>query len=421
MLARFTACACLTFGLVLAQPASAQEVDRIAAVVNDEIITLQEMNGRVMLAMVFSGIPDSIDARRRVAPQVLRKIIDERLQMQEATRLKITLSPAEIEQGIGMIEQQNRMPKGALLGGLSRAGIDSQLARDQIRADLTWLRVSGRVLQPQVKIGEEEINDRLETIKERQGRPEFLAAEIILPVDAPSQEDDARKVGERLIEQLKTGAPFAALARQFSRSPTAGNGGTMGWMSEAALDEEIAGPLAQLSKGQTTPLIRTSSGFAIMMLMDSRIAGQVANPDDAQVTLSQMVLPVPARDAPPKQALLAKAAQLTASARSCATLEEMGRSLGSPSVGSLGTKRIGELDAILRRAVISLPVNRPSEPIDSAAGIQVVMVCARQDSTQIALPSREQIRRSIEDERLDMLARRYIRNLRRSAFIDIRS
>ncbi|MBX9635012.1 MAG: peptidylprolyl isomerase, partial [Magnetospirillum sp.] len=320
-----------------------------------------------------------------------------------------------------IIEQQNRMPKGALLGGLTRAGIDSQLARDQIRADLTWLRVTGRVLQPQVKIGEEEINDRLETIKERQGRPEFLAAEIVLPVDNPSLEDDAHKLGERLVEQLKTGAPFAALARQFSRAPTASNGGSMGWLSEISLDEEIAGPLAQLNKGQITPLIRTSSGFSIILLVDRRIAGQVANPEDAQVTLSHMILPVPPRDAPPKQELLAKAAQLTANVRTCAGLEQTGRSLGSPNVGSLGTKRIGELDATLRRAVATLPVNRPSEPIDSVGGIQVVMVCDRQESTQIALPSREQIRRSIEDERMDMLSRRYIRNLRRSAFIETRS
>lgn len=398
--------------------AAAQEVNRIAAVVNDDIISLQELIGRVQVALAFSGIPDSADARRRVAPQVLRKLIDERLQMQEAARIKITLSSAEIESGIAMIEQQNRMPKGALLGGLTRAGINPELVREQIKADLTWLRVTGRTLQQQVKVGDEEITDRLETIKERQGRPEYLAAEIVLPVEVPTQEDETRILGERLIEQLKTGVPFAALARQFSRSPTAGNGGTMGWLSEGALDEDIAAPLTQLSKGQTSPLIRTTSGFSIIMLLDQRIAGQVANPEDAQVALSQLTLPVP-RNSPPKQELLAKAAQLTAPARSCREFEDIGRRLALPTE-SLGTKRVGELDGMLRRAVANLPPNRPSEPMDATEGIQVVMVCDRQESTTIALPSREQVRRMVEDERMDMLSRRYIRNLRRSAFIDIR-
>ncbi len=422
MFARIAARACFVFALALTPPAFAQSVDRIAAVVNDDIITLQELEGRVRMALAFSGIPDSVDARRRVAPQVLRKVIDEKLQMQEANRLKISLSAAEVEQGIGLIEQQNRMPKGALLGGLARVGVDSQLAREQIRADLTWLRVSARVLQPQVKVGEEEINDRLETIKERQGRPEYLAAEIVLPVDNPAQEDETRALGERLVEQLKSGAPFAALARQFSRAPTASGGGSMGWLSEGAMDEELVTPLASLSKGQFSPLIRTSSGFVILMLADSRIAGQTANPDDATVTLSQVVLPVPTgRDAPPKQELLSRAAQLTSQARSCADLEDIGRKVGTSAGGSLGTKRVGELDVNLRRAVANLPVNRVSEPMDTAAGVQVVMVCAREESARITMPSREQVRRLVEDERMDMLSRRYIRNLRRAAFIDLRS
>lgn len=256
-------------------------------------------------------------------------------------------------------------------------------------------------------------------LRERRGHPEHLLAEIVLPIDNPAQEEDARQTGERLLEQLRAGAPFAALARQFSRAPTAGNGGTMGWLAQAALDEEIAGPVAQLSKGQISPVIRTASGFTILQMVDSRISGQVANPEDAQVTMSRIVLPVP-KDAPPKGELMARAAQMTQGARSCPELEAMGRRVGAPVAGSLGSKRVGEIDGILRRVAAALPVNRPSEPMDTAEGIQVVMVCERTESLKFVEPTREQIRRTIEDERMDMLARRYLRNLRRQAFIDIR-
>ncbi|MGE5514389.1 MAG: peptidylprolyl isomerase [Bacteroidota bacterium] len=419
MLARLAASACLLFGLATASAALAQETDRIAAVVNDEIISLREFEGRMHMALVFSGIPDNTDARRRIAPQVLRKMIDERLEMQEANRVKISLSAAEVEQGIAMVEQQNRMPKGALLAQLARSGVDPQLARDQIKADLTWMRVTARQLMSQVKVGEEEVTDRLETLRERRGHPEYLLAEIVLPVDTPAQEEDARQTGERLLEQLRAGAPFAALAGQFSRSPTAGNGGTMGWLALGALDEDVAGPVQALTKGQTSPLIRTSSGFTILRLVDQRIAGQVANPEDAQVTLSQIVLPVP-KDAPPKQELLVRATQLTSPAKSCADLEAIGRRVNLPTVGSLGTKRVGELTGAVRRVAATLPVNRASDPIDTAEGIQVLMVCERVESLTVSEPTREQIRRSIEDERMDMLARRYLRNLRRQAFIDLR-
>lgn len=424
MLARLAVSACILFGLASAGAAFGQEVDRIAAVVNDDIISVRELEGRLKMALLFSGMPDSMDARRRVAPQVLRKMIDERLQMQEANRLKISLSAADLESSMALIEQQNRLPKGGLVSGLTRAGIDPQLARDQIKADMTWMRVTGRSLTSQVKVGEDEVSDRLEALRERRGHPEYLLAEIVVPVDNPAQEDESRQTAERLLEQLRAGAPFPALARQFSRAPTAGNGGTMGWLAQGSLDEEIAGTVQQLSKGQTSSLIRTSSGFTILQMLDQRIAGQVANPEDTQLTLSQIILPVPkdaaAKDAPPKQALMARAAQITDQAKSCPEFEALGRRLGAPTVGSMGTKRVGELTGVLRRVAAALPPNHASEPVDTAEGIQVVMVCDRVESVKVSDPTREQVRRMIEDERMDMLARRYLRNLRRQAFVDIR-
>lgn len=420
MLARLAASACLLFSVAIATGAQAQEVERIAAVVNDDIISLRELLGRTRMALAFAGQPDSPDGRRAVAPQVLRKMIDEKLQMQEAARVKITLSPAEVDNGIAMIEQQNRMPKGALLGNVARAGVDPQLVRDQIKADLTWMRVTSRVLLGQVKIGEEELTDRLDILRERRGQPEFLLSEIVLPVDVPAAEDDARQTGERLLQQLQAGAPFSALARQFSRSPSAANGGSMGWVAQGALDEDIAGPVSQLSKGQTSPLIRTASGFAIIHMNDSRIAGQVANPEDAQVTLTTLTLPMPKdKDAPAKQELLGRAQQLTAPARSCADLEALGRKVGG-AVNTINNKRVGEIDGTMRRVAASLQVKRTSEPMETAEGIQVIMVCDRVESLTFSEPTREQVRRQIEDERMDMLTRRYLRNLRRQAFVDIR-
>ncbi|HTH18080.1 MAG TPA: peptidylprolyl isomerase [Magnetospirillum sp.] len=418
MFARLAASACLLLGLASVSAASAQEVDRIAAVINDDVISIRELEGRVRMALVYAGMQDSLDARRRVAPQVLHKMVDERLQMQEATRLKMSVTAADVDAGIAAIEQQNRLPKGGLLGGLATAGVDPQLAREQIKADMTWMRVTTRVLQNQIKVGEEEIKDRLSTIRERRGKPEYLLAELFLPVDNPAQEDEARQLGERLMEQLKAGTPFQALARQFSRAPTAGNGGVMGWLAQDALDDDMARPVTQINKGQVAPLIRTASGFLIVAMLDQRIAGQVANPEDAEVTLSQVTLPVPP-GSPPKQELLARAAQLTAQAKSCPELEAIGRRVGAPT-GSLGTKRVGELNGLARRVAATLLVNRVSEPLDTAEGIQVLMVCSRTEALKFSDPTSDQVRHMIEDERMDMLSRRYIRNLRRQAVVEIR-
>lgn len=421
MSARFAIRAALVLALAIAPlaDASAQEFDRVAAVVNDEAISLREVESRARVALLFSNIPDSPEARRRVLPQVIRKMIDERLQMQEAARLKISLSPADLDNGIALLEQQNRMPKGALLGSVRQAGIDPAVVREQLRADLTWLRVTARVLQAQIRIGDEEIGDRLETIKARQGRPEYLVAEIFLPVDSADQEDDVRKLGERLIEQVRAGTSFDALARQFSRSPTAANGGNMGWVSEGGLDDELYAIISTLAKGQVSPLNRTSGGFHILAAVDQRIAGTTANPEDAEVSLLQIVLPVLPK-APPKQQLMAQAAQLTGPARSCDELEALGRRVGASKVERTAPTRVGALPADLRRAAGTLPVGRSGPPQDTAEGILVAMVCTRQEATTVSLPSRDQVRRQIEDERMSMLSRRYIRDLRRAAFVDVR-
>ncbi len=420
MSARFATCAIFLLALIAAPitSATAQELDRVAAVINDEAISLREVDARVRAALLFANIPDSTDARRRVVPQVLRKMIDERLQMQEAIRLKISLSPAEIDNGIALLEQQNRMPKGALIGALRQAGIDIAAFRDQIRADLTWMRLTSRVLQGQVRIGEEEISDRLDVIKDRHGRPEFLASEIFLPIETPDQEEDARRLGERLLEQLRTGTNFGALARQFSRSPTAANNGSMGWVTEGAVDEEMQAILGKLGKGQISPLTRTSGGFHILAVVDQRIAGTTASPEDAEVTLASMILPVP-KGAPPKQQLMANAAGLTGPAKNCGDFDAIGRRVAAET-SRIGPIRVGELPPQHRRIAAELPVGKSGPPQDAAEGIQVIMVCARQDATKVMLPSREQARRMIEEERLDMLSRRYIRDLRRAAYVDSR-
>lgn len=425
MFARVALAATLLIGTVLwHQPASAQEMNRIAAVVNDEIISTQELIGRMRLAMLYSGIQDSQEARQRVAPQVLRKLIDEHLQMQEAARLKITLSSAEVDNGIAMIEQQNRMPKGSFLSMVGRSGLDPQLAKDQVKADLTWMRLTSRVLTSQARVGDQEVNDRLDMIKDRQGKPEYLLSEISLPVDSPEQEEQAKVLGERLLEQLRSGAPFPVLARQFSRSPTAANGGSLGWQSQSTLDSDLVGVVNQMSRGQVSGLVRTGAGFVILRMDEERIAGEVVDPANSTTTLTQLTLPEPKaaspKEAPPVQVLMARAAQLTQPMKSCPEFEALGQKLGAVSVGGMGTKRIGELPGNIRPIVANLQVNQVSPPIDTPEGIQVLMVCAREDSVSVSMPSAEQVRRLLEDERLDMLSRRYIRNLRRAAFIDIR-
>lgn len=406
--------ACVPF-----RPAVAQDVDRIAAVVNDEIISIRDLDARLKLAITVSGLPDNIENRRRAVPQVLRKMVDERVQSQEAARMRVTAGADEVARSLANVENQNRMPPGSLLPSLVKAGVDPDAVKDQIKADIIWVKLIMRTLQPTIRVGEDEITERIEAMRQQFGQPEFMLAEIFLPVDSPRQEEEAKRLGERLIEQLRAGAPFQALARQFSQSGTANNGGVLGWLSAPALEDEIRETVLRLDKGQISGLIRTGAGYAILALADKRVTGET-NVSDPKVSLAQVYFPVPP-GAPPISQLTAKAAELTANLRSCDEMDTLGRKLNSEQSVRREGLTLSVLPQNIRNAVSSLPLHKASAPINTGNALLVVMVCSRDENiTKGGLPSREAMHRAIEEERLELLAKRYLRDLRRAAFIDFR-
>jgi len=418
-LASYLIAAIAAFAALGGGPAVAQQTDRIAAVVNDDILSIKDVEARVQTAIILSHLQDNVDTRRRVVPQVLRKLIDERLQAQEAKRVKLTVTKAEIDEGVANVERQNNMAPGTMMAGLTKDGVDPELVRQQIAADLLWYKLASSMLQPNIHVGEEEVNDRLETLRAKRGKPEFLVAEIFLPVDNLGRDDQIRSLGERLLDQLRQGAPFPMLANQFSQSATAANGGSMGWVSEGMIDDELLDQLKSLERGSITPLIRSADGYRILGLVDHRIAGSDLQASEPSVVISQMALPIPAKG-PPKEAMLARAAQITRGSASCDEFEARGRQVGGNVAERTQMVKLNGLPTALQRVVATMPPGGISAPIEVPDALQVVMVCARANTVASALPSRDQIRRVLEAERLDMMTQRFLRNLRRAAFVDIR-
>lgn len=228
-----TACALLAAGAPAAaqtrapnapnSPAAGTQgpAERIAAVVNDEVISLSDVHARIRLALLNAGAQDSAETRQRLTPQVLRQLIDERLQLQEAKRLGVSVPSKEIDEAIGRIAEQNRMGRPQLEAMLKAQNVPVSTLREQVRALLSWQRVMQRRIRQEVVIGDEEIDAVMQRIKANIGKPEYLVAEIFLAVDSPDQDEEVRRNAERLVEEVRRGGNFAALARQFSQS--AGN------------------------------------------------------------------------------------------------------------------------------------------------------------------------------------------------------
>ncbi|HZS83609.1 MAG TPA: peptidylprolyl isomerase [Stellaceae bacterium] len=406
------------FCLALAAPAFAQET-RIAAVVNDEAISVSDLAARMQLIMAASRIPDTPENRQRLGRQILRTLIDEKLEMQEAKRLNISVSDAEVNDAFNRLEAQNKLPKGGLDEFLKQHGVDRSTLVDQITASIAWGKTVRATLAQQVQVSDEEVDATMARLKENENAPRSRVAEIFLAVDSPQQDEEVHHFADRLIEQLHSGGNFPQIAQQFSQSPTAAVGGDMGWIIPSELSPELAAAVNRMKPGELSEPIRAAGGYYIILVIDKQAAG--GGIDDEKVSLMQVMFPLPA-NAPEseKQRVAAAAASVSKEARSCGELAQIGRQQAPQTSGDLGWVRVGDLPPGLRPTVHALKIAEASPPVPLQGGLGVLMVCDRQASPG-ALPTRQQVMENLEQEKFETLAQRYLRDLRRQAFIDIRA
>ena len=398
--------------------AGAQET-RIAAIVNDDMISLGDLEARIQLVLLSSQLPDDPQVRQRVAPQVLRSLIDEKLEVQEAKKFNVTTTDDDVNKALERLEQQNNMPKGGLEKLLSQHGIPRSTLQDQIRASLLWNKLVEGKFSSSASVSDEEAKDTLARIKGEVGKSQYRVAEIFLSIDNPSQEAEIKALADRLIDQMHQGAGFSAVAQQFSQSPTAAVGGDLGWLTVAELPHDIAQAIESMQVGQLSVPIRSAGGFYIVGLIDRRTFG-MPSAKDALVTFDRVMFPFaqPATDAEKQKAYLA-AMQVSETAKSCEDMKRIGEERAPQTSGEMRDVKLGTLDQRFQDLLNSLQPGQASKPINGGSGAVVIMVCGRKEPKS-EIPSKEQLVDNLARQRLDTLARRYLRDLRRTAYVDMR-
>jgi len=371
--------------------------------------------------MLSSNFPDSPETRQRIAGQVLRTIVDEKLQMQEAKRQNVTATDDEIKKAISQIEKQNNMQPDQLDAVLKAHGIDRASLVDQLTASIVWAKLVRRLVSQTNVVSEEEINEASKRIKESANQPQSRVAEIFLAVDNPQQDDEMRRLAERLIEQMKHGARFSAVAQQFSQSATAAVGGDLGWLRPEQLSPDLAKAVAEMRPGELSPPIRSGAGYYLLLVLDRRTGRSDPNADEAVLHLVQVVFPLPPQASEAmRRAALAEAQNTKAAAKNCAEMLKIGKEKGSAQLSSEGRLRVSQIAPAVRNIVSQLEVGQASQPIVQKNGVGVIMVCEKGTPNATTLPSRDEIADQLARQRAENLARRYLRDLRRTAFVDVR-
>ena len=403
------------------QPPGDQGVEtRIAAVVNDEVISVADLQSRLRMVILSSNFPDSEETRQRIAGQVLRTIVDEKLEMQEAKRQNVTATDDEVKKAISQIAKQNNMQPDQLDAVLKAHGIDHAALVDQLTASIVWAKLVRRLVSQTNVVSDEEIDDASKRIKESANEPQSRVAEIFLAVDNPQQDDEMRRLAERLIEQMKRGARFSAVAQQFSQSPTAAVGGDLGWLRPEQLSPDLAKAVAQMRPGELSPPVRSGAGYYLLLVLDRRTGRSGPSADEAELHLVQVVFPLPPQASEAmRRTALGEAASAKATAKNCAEMLKIGKEKGSPQLSSEGRLRTSQIAPAIRNIVEGLEVGQASAPIVQKNGVGVIMLCEKATSNT-TLPTRDEIADQLARQRAENLARRYLRDLRRTAFVDVR-
>jgi peptidyl-prolyl cis-trans isomerase SurA len=406
-----------------APPSPAAQATRIVAVVNGDVVSNADVDNRARLFALSTGLPVTQDVLSRLRQQITRQLVDERLRMQEVQRRRIVIPDKAIAEAIHDIETRNGLQPGALRNRLAADGVGQRTLIDQIRTQLGWTQVLREQLGEKATISDAEIADQQRLLAQQVGKPEYRVGEIFIPVEDPANAADAQRFAETVISELRAGASFAVVAAQFSQNQTALQGGELGWVQANQLDSGVARLVAQMPVGAVSNPVKVPGGFSIVTLQGKREIGRELG---TALSMRQVFLPFTAALNPQaptdqqKQAL-EKARGISASVHSCEQMEQAAKANNSPRPADPGEVRLESINPpAFRQMLATLPPDRATQPVVTSDGIAVLIVCSREQKN-LATQSKQEVQAQLINERVELLSRQLLANIRRHANIDMRA
>ena len=389
------------------------------AVVNGSVITGTDVDQRVALVAAASQgqLPPEEMARLRM--QVLRNLIDETLQIQEAAAQEIEITQGDVDARYTDVASRNFSsdPK-AMDAYLASIGSSPSALKRQIQAEIAWQRLLGRNVTPFVNVSEEEVREVLKRLEESRGSDEYRVGEIFLST-TPETQSAVAENAVRIVEQLRQGGSFVAYARQFSEATTAAVGGDLGWIRLPQLQSpQLEAVVREMQPGQLQGPVEIPGGFWIVYLIDRRKVLQ-ADPRDAVLSLKQVAIAFePGTTEAQATARIDSFNLAVQSIRGCGDVERAAATVGADVVTNDEIK-LGQLPAQLQTTMSQLQVGEATPLFGSIEdGVRTLVLCGRDDPQAQGGPDFDTVMAQIEDERIGKRAQRYLRDLRSDAFIE---
>jgi peptidyl-prolyl cis-trans isomerase SurA len=426
-------CVATLFCAALAWPFSAvaqksppvKVLDRIVAVVNDEVITRNELDERVKLAfrqLRQQGTP--APARETLERQLLERMVTDRVQLQFAKETGLRVDDVELDRAIARIAQENKLTSQQLRQVLEKDGIPFAKFRDDIRNEIVITRLREREVDTKIVVTDGEIDNFLSLQHQSDANEEYNVSHIlvVVPENASPEQIAARRTrADEAYAQLKGGADFRQVAVAFSEAPDALQGGAMGWRQSSRLPTLFTEALRPLKPGELSAILRSANGFHILKLNDKRSGGapvivQQTHARHILVKTNELVSESEARSR-----LLALKERLENKADFAALARAHSEDPSATRGGDLGWLSPGDTVPEFERAMNALKPGEISGPVQTPFGWHLIQVIERRNEDLSKERQRLAARQTLRARKSDEAYQEWVRQLRDRAYIDLRT
>jgi len=397
---------------------SLPSVIKATAIINGEVITQTDVEQRLALLAIANGGEIPASEADRLRQQVLRNLIDETLQIQAATTAEIKVDEGDVDRTVTRVAGNVKQTPEQMAVYLKDRGSSIRSIRRQILGEISWRRLQSAKIESGISVGDDEVKAVIERLEASKGTQEYKVSEIFLSANSANSAQTMTNANQ-ILDALRKGGSFVGYARQYSEASTAAVGGDLGWVRPEQLPDPIAEAIRTLPPGQVSSPIAVSGGVSIVAVQDTRKV-LTADPRAAELNLKQVSVTFPAGTGKATaEPIVARFAAASQSIGGCGGAEKLASDFNGEVVQSEGVK-LKDLPAALQEMMLPMQVGQATRPFGSLEeGVRVLVICGR-DEVSPNMPTFETVMAQMNEERVNMRARRYLRDLRRDAIIDFR-
>ncbi|MCO6428321.1 peptidylprolyl isomerase [Nitrosomonas communis] len=410
-----------------AAPNQVLPIDHIVAVVNEEVITrneLDEVIQNTVKQLRKQGI--QLPSFSVLEKQILERLILTRIQLQRAKELGISVSDTELDKTIRNVAKENNLSMGEFYAALEQDGIALSQFRDEIRNEILLTRLKEREISTRVNVTEGEIDNFLRTQEtSSMGNDEYRVAHILVQIleqmDA-AQVEMKRQRAEAALRKLQEGVEFAQVSAEFSDAPNAMQGGDLGWRPIMQMGTTFAEILANMQPGELTPIIQSPVGFHILKLLGRRPQETpvvIVNQTHARHILIKISELTSEDDA--HRMIMQIKDRIDSGANFAETAKAYSEDASASGGGDLGWLSPGDTVREFEQAMDALLPGQISSPVRTQFGWHLIQVMERRTQDVSEKQQRQAARQAIQARKTDMVLQEWLQQLRDQVYVEYRS